>query len=264
MSLGSIGERVLPKSIFRTLSREYMKWKYRGKRLECPICGHSFEHFLPGGFDFPVLKDLDVIGAGFREEVRCPHCDSNDRERLVYLFLRSRAQLYTNGGSIFHVAPEKSLQRFLKKIPRINHISVDINSPHADQVMDIRKIEYPDETFDVVICNHVLEHIPEDDIAMKELFRVLKHQGFAIIQVPIARGIEKTIEDPSVTEPRERERLFGQYDHVRIYSDKDYIHRLEDAGFWVERVPVNDIADASEIQKFSLNPREVLYFCRKV
>lgn len=264
MSLGSIGERILPKSVFRTLSREYMKWKYRGTRLKCPMCEHSFEHFLPGGFNFPVLQELDVVGAGFREEVRCPHCDSNDRERLVYLFLRSHTRLYTDGGSILHVAPEKSLQLFLKKIPRINHISVDINSPQADQSMDIRKIVYPDGKFDVVICNHVLEHIPEDGVAMRELFRVLKPRGFAILQVPIANNLSKTVEDPSITDPRERERLFGQYDHVRIYSDKDYTRRLETAGFSVERIPATVIADASEIQNFSLNPREVLYFCRKV
>lgn len=241
-----------------------MKWKYRGDQLLCPLCGKTFSRFLPGGFDFPVLKTLDVIGAGYRENAKCIQCDSSDRERLVYLYLEKQGYVGpTARYAVLHIAPEKSLQRLLKGLSGVLHISVDIASPLADEKMDILHLRFPDNEFDVVICNHVLEHISEDIHAMREIFRVLKPGGRAILQVPIANNASQTIEDDKVVTEKEREERFGQKDHVRIYVERDYIERLEQAGFLVERVLSTSFLNPKQIATHALNPCEVLYIGRK-
>jgi ubiquinone/menaquinone biosynthesis C-methylase UbiE len=147
--------------------------------------------------------------------------------------------------------------------PSIDYRSADISSPLAMDKVDIAKFKYEDNSFDVIICCHVLEHVPDDRKAMSELYRVLKPGGWAILQVPISLSLEKTYEDPTVATPKERERAFGQCDHFRIYG-RDYIDRLESAGFSVDVYNITKEFGESFVNKHSLIKNEDIYICSKL
>ena len=148
----------------------------------------------------------------------------------------------------------------LKKLAHLDYITADLYKKAMVKV-DITDIQYPDDSFNIVYCSHVLEHIDDDRLAMRELYRVLKPQGWAVLMVPIAG--EKTLEDPSVTDPVERERLFGQHNHVRQYGT-DFKERLEEAGFNVRAMYPVDIVPAEEMKRFSIPASEhPVYFCTK-
>jgi ubiquinone/menaquinone biosynthesis C-methylase UbiE/glycosyltransferase involved in cell wall biosynthesis len=236
--------------------------EYVGPELYCPFCQRYSAKFLPAGLDIPVLKEKNVVGAGYRLNATCPCCHSMDRERLVYLYLRNKSGLFDKNLKVLHVAPEKNLQRVLMAQPNIDYISADIDSPLAMLKMDITDIKYKDSSFDVVICNHVLEHIQDDRKAMAELYRVLKPGCWAILQVPISLSLGKTYEDPMITKPEERERVFGQSDHVRIYA-KDYKDRLEKIGFSVEVYSFAKEFGDSAVSKYALLKDENIYICSK-
>lgn len=233
-----------------------------GSTCTCPICSRSYREFYSAGFDFPVLTELDVVGGGLREGVRCPGCNSGDRERLFFLYLQNELKVGTKNVRILHVAPEASVQQFLKSCKNITHESVDLNSPRADKKMDVQSLAYDSGTFDIVICNHVLEHIIDDVRAMRELHRVLKDGGTAILQVPISLKLTETLEDPEVVSESDRERVFGQSDHVRIYA-QDYKDRLVNSGFSVKVIPYAHELGEELTKKYALNPREDLYVCTK-
>lgn len=233
-----------------------------GTKYHCPICNRSYREFYSAGFDFPVLTELDVVGGGFREGVRCPGCNSGDRERLFFLYLQNELKVGTKNLRILHVAPEVAVQKFLKSCKNITHESVDLDSPRADKKMDVQSLTYDSDTFDIVICNHVLEHIIDDGRAMRELHRVLKKGGTAILQVPISLKLTETFEDPSVQSEHDRERVFGQSDHVRIYAG-DYKDRLEKSGFSVLVIPYAQLLGDACTKKYALNPKENLYICTK-
>jgi len=163
---------------------------------------------------------------------------------------------------LLHIAPEKNLQKILKSFSHIKYISGDLNHLVADRKIDITNINFENDYFDFIICNHVLEHIVDDQKAMRELFRVLRPKGFAILQVPISKKAKETFEDFSITSPEEREKYFGQKDHVRIYG-KDYKERLESIGFKVELYDIKKDLSIQDIKKYGLNEEEILYVCRK-
>ena len=263
MKLGKFAEHVFPPSLFRWFSHAYMRVKLFGTTYYCPFCIGGFSKFYPAGFDFPVLKEKDIIGAGLRDNVRCPGCSSSNRERLVYFFLKNEGEISTKTLSVLHVAPEPRLQHYLKCLPNISHESVDIDSKYADKKMDLRSLQYPDAQFDVVICNHVLEHIPEDLLAMGEVFRVLKPGGFAVLQVPISTKLERTFEDFSVVDPKDRERVFGQSDHIRIYSGPDYEARLRKVGFTVEVLDYTGKLGEATMRRYALDSRERIYMAKR-
>jgi len=220
-----------------------------GNQFTCPCCGGSFREFLPTG----------VIT---RQNAQCPRCFSLERHRLIWLYLKNKTNFFTDHLKVLHFAPENCFQNKFKAMPNLDYISTDLESPTAMVKMDITNISYEDNSFDVILCNHVLEHIPDDKKAMKELLRVLKPGGWAILLVPLDLSREKTFEDPSIVSPEERERFFGQRDHVRWYG-QDYQHRLEQAGF---TVTVDDYAKelGSELsKKYSLMEQEDIYFCTK-
>jgi ubiquinone/menaquinone biosynthesis C-methylase UbiE len=160
------------------------------------------------------------------------------------------------------MAPEANLQKVLMAQPNIEYLSADLSSPVAAVQMDITDIEYEDDSFHVVICNHVLEHVPDDRKAMAELYRVLKPEGWAILQVPISLSLNQTYEDPMVISPEEREKVFGQSDHVRIYA-KDYKDRLEQAGFRVKVYSFAKEFGESATHKYGLSKDENIYICSK-
>jgi SAM-dependent methyltransferase len=209
---------------------------------------------VPSGFKEKVLKENKVIGGGYRLNVVCPNCGSGDRERLIYVFLKDN-QLVHKEMKMLHFAPERRLLHSFEK-EGMDYYSADLESPLARIKMDVGKINFPDSYFDAIICNHVLEHVLDDQNAIKELCRVLKPDGWAILQVPYSPILAETFEDPSVISRSERRKVFGQFDHVRIYG-KDYVNRLQSGGFRVEEKKL----DVASTKKFALNDEEPIFFC---
>jgi len=241
---------------------------YHGSTVECPICNHGFRKMLPGGFHAEVINKLEVIGAGYRLHNICPYCLSTDRDRLVFLYLKNRTQFFNISNRVLHISPEPSLYRVLKKATNLTYLmgtkyAEGSYYPAGISFFDLLSIPYPDNNFDVIICNHVLEHIEDDKQATSELFRVLKPGGYAILQVPISNKIEKTIEDFTIIKPEERHEAFGQFDHVRVYGP-DYKERLEAVGFFVtKQSPYTQEWNINHLTKYALNKKEELYIAHK-
>ena len=220
---------------------------YIGNRYICPCCGWRFRKLLP-------------YGNRKRPNVGCPRCNSAERHRLLWLYLKNKTNLFSDNLKVLHFAPEYIFQKTLRFMS--NLISVDLNSPLAMVKMNITNISYQDNTFDVILCSHVLEHVIDDQKAMRELFRVIKPGGWAILQVPLSNESDKTFEDPSIVSPRYREHIFGQKDHVRIYG-RDYKDRLEKAGFTVKVDGYVKELESDRIRKYGLIVDENIYFCTK-
>jgi SAM-dependent methyltransferase len=195
----------------------------------------------------------------------CPKCYSTDRERLIYWCITKKSNILNSSKNIrlLHIAPEKNLQKILKSFSNIEYVSGDFNPLiNCDVILDITDIKFKDNFFDVIICNHVLEHVKDDQKAMHELFRVLKPKGIAILQVPISKTARETFGDFSMTTPEGREKYFGQKDHVRIYG-QDYKNRLESVGFKLDLYGINKGLSIKEIKRLGLNQEEILYVCQK-
>ena len=236
--------------------------RYSGGQRACHLCERRVRGFQPDGLDMPVLKEQHVIGGGYRADYACPFCLSSDRERLVYSYLQRETQLLQGGGRLLHIAAEKQLQRILCQVPGLQYMTADIERPRNQLRMDLVAIPCADNSFDAILCNHVLEHVSDDAIAMAELRRVLKPTGFAILQVPIAPDLTHTAEDPNLSSPAQREQAYGQADHVRLYG-RDYPERLKAAGFQVECFSPTETYGSELVYKYGLLPQEVLYVCRK-
>jgi SAM-dependent methyltransferase len=253
---------LLPKYLRWPVKRAALRIKYRGDQYYCPVCDSNTNIQFTLGFDFPVLKDKRVVGAGKRT-VLCPVCNSSDRIRLIYLFLKYETPLFSKPHHLLHIAPEPSLQRIFENSKSIQYLTADLNPEGVMETMDITHIDHPDNTFDAIICNHVLEHIEEDSLAMQELLRVLKPGGWAILQVPLSCVLEKTFEDTTVRSEQEREKIFGQKDHVRIYG-KDYVDRLKLAGFTVQTFDWTKESNPTFHKPgLNINPEEVIFYCQK-
>lgn len=228
-------------------------WLYAGRRFACPCCDGRFRGFR-----------VYETEAG-RREAMCPRCGALGRHRVDWLFLRDHVGLPRAERKIrlLHVAPEYALQRRLAEYPSVIYVSADLDSAMAMERMDVTDIGYDDDSFDAIVCNHVLEHVPDDRKALNELNRVLKPGGWAMLQVPLDHDRERTLEDPSVTGEAERTRLFGQHDHVRLYG-RDYKERLEEAGFSVTVEPYAKKLPAPVVAGQRLDLDEEIYFCRKL
>lgn len=221
---------------------------YRGDRRYCPLCERSVRTFLTFG-DPP------------RRDVRCPICGSFERHRLDWLFLTRNTNLLDGTPKrLLHIAPERCVARMFRQVDQLDYLSADLTKRKAMVRMDITDIHYPDNSFSAIYCSHVLEHVPADRKAMSEFFRVLKPGGWALLQVPITD--EKTFEDPRVTDPRERKRQFGQWDHVRRCGP-DYVDRLRDAGFNAKTVRASDFLDAADAERMRIGDNELIFFCTK-
>jgi SAM-dependent methyltransferase len=273
IGLRRIAKRLAPSRYHPRLRRMREGWRWLANRTvagcfprhydrECPFCRWRFHRFLPGGIDAPVLREHHVIGGGYRQNMMCPYCESIDRERLIYLYLKTKTTVLSQSLSVLHVAPEECLQRVFLSRPNIQYVSADLESPLAMVRMDITRIHSAANTFDVIICNHVFEHVRDDRRAMAELLRVLKPGGFAILQVPLSLTASATIEDPKVTSPEERLRVFGQRDHVRLYAS-DYQDRLQTVGFSVELWSAADEYGERFVRTYCLLRKERLYIGRK-
>lgn len=222
---------------------------YYGKGRFCPVCGKSSRRF----------RQFGIVP---RENARCVHCGALERHRFLWLFVSTRTDLFDGTAKrMLHVAPELCLESRLRQPLGDNYLSADLFSARAMVKMDITNIEYPDQSFDVIYCSQVLEHVQDDRKAIREFCRVLKSDGWAILLVPITA--EETFEDSSIVEPEERVRAFGQADHVRRYGP-DYVDRLHEAGFSVEVTKVNDLVQNDEAIRMGLTSAAgEIYYCTK-
>lgn len=247
------------------LSHAYQKFHREnlGGKYQCNFCLHTYKALLPDGLDFPVIEEYEILGAGKRPNTMCPHCQSKDRIRMIYEFIRRKTDLLEEPNRFLHIAPENNLKAVFQEQLKGEYINGDMNPNHADKIIDITCIEYNPNYFDAILCNHVLEHITDDDVAMSELYRVLKPNGWAILQVPVSMNHSGTFEDPAITSEAEREEFFGQLDHVRIYGHQDYVARLKKAGFRVELIYPKEYLREEEIEKYAINPDEFIFYCRK-
>jgi SAM-dependent methyltransferase len=220
---------------------------YAGKGVTCPVCGKSFRKFLPYGRINP------------RPNALCPNCMSLERHRLIWLNLKSKSDFFEKKHKVLHVAPEACFIKRFEKIHADGYITADLESPLAKVKMDIHQIPFPDNTFDYVLCNHVLEHVRDDVKAMSEINRVLKKGATAIMQVPLYFPLpDKTFEDFSDMDRKERERIFGQDDHVRKFG-KDFPERIRAAGLEsVQDEFINSFSDEDRY-KFGLTKGEIIY-----
>jgi hypothetical protein len=217
----SILTRFVPRRYLQRISHFILRIVavfYIGNKKECPVCHHKFRKLLPYG---RIVKRTNAL---------CPACLSLERHRLIWLFLERDTDFFLAELKVLHVAPEYCFIKRFKRLPNLDYTTGDLESPLADVKMDIREIPFGDNTFDAVICNHTLEHVIEDMQAMQEFHRVLKPGGWGVLNSPINEKRDVTYEDASITEPAEREKHFGQRDHVREYG-LDYTDRLTQAGF---------------------------------
>lgn len=253
---------VFPHRLLKELKLSVRRIRYFGNKYYCPICKSKIRVLNPTGYDLPVIKEKQIVGGGYRHAI-CPVCESSDRVRLLYLFLKNRTNFLSKKIRLLHVAPEPPLEYVLKHQKNINYLTTDMDPGNVMEQMDITHIQYPENSFDAIICNHVLEHIPDDHKAMSEVYRVLKSSSWAILQVPFSKILNKTFEDPTVITLENRERIFGQTDHVRIYG-QDYSDRLRRAGFDVEEYKWPDDTDLDNSNnRFGLNKEEVVFYCKK-
>lgn len=226
---------------------------YRGNRVKCPVCEHSFRKFLPYG-----------RGKSARPNALCPHCQSLERHRLIWLYLQEKTDFFKKKYHFLHIAPEICFLKRFEKMPLLDYLTADLESPLAKIKMDVHKMPFEDNTFDALMCNHVLEHVEDDIKALREMYRVLKPGGWAILQVPMMKaGLKVTYEDKSITSPSERFKAFGQEDHVRMYGE-DYGQRLELGGFSVTEDQFAFELRRETIEQYALPAKEIIYFCRKL
>lgn len=257
-------KKMIPVELRPRIRAIYWKIYYFGFKYKCTFCYAHLRAFQPFGLKFPVLEEKKVIGGGHRLSVSCPVCGSLDRERLLYLYLLHKTGVFGTPLKLLHVAPEARLGEILKIKTNIDYLTSDISGKNVMVKMDITDIRFPDETFDAIICNHVLEHIIDDHKAMSELYRTLKRGGWAILQVPISLTLNNTFEDCTILTETCREEAFGQNDHVRIYA-KDYKDRLKQVGFKVSVFNwISEIENFGGRENlFGLNEEEGVYFVTK-
>ena len=222
---------------------------YAGNKVQCPISGKTYRKFLP-------------YGRVPRPNALSPDSLSLERHRLMWLYLQDRTNFFTAKLKVLHIAPEHCFLKKFESMNNLDYITADLESPLAKVKMDVHDIPFPENTFDVVFCNHVMEHVDNDIRAMQEIHRVMKPGGWAIIQSPMDPGKEKTFEDTSLKTPEDRERVHGQSDHVRTYG-RDYPERLRKAGFKVKEDTYVMELDKAKVERYALPSEEIIYLCKK-
>jgi predicted SAM-dependent methyltransferase len=243
----------IPRPLLIRLSyivRPVLAFVLRGKKYTDPIDDKSFKYFLPYGYGKQ------------RPNVLSPSTLSLERHRLLWLYLKNETDFFTSNKKVLHFAPEQAFYKRFRQLKNLDYTTTDLLSPLADVKADICDLPFEDNTYDVILCNHVLEHIPDDTKAMQELYRVLKPNGIAILQIPQDLNRETTFEDNTITDKKERAEIFGQYDHVRIYG-RDYFDKLRSIGFKVEEVDYTSKLSSEKIDKYRLAKGEIIPVCYK-
>jgi SAM-dependent methyltransferase len=246
---------VLPYSAFyalRDCKKSFQKLYFKGDNVYCACCGSSFSAFAP----FGVPRSPNRL---------CLQCDSLERHRLLWMFLEKRTDLFSSPYRLLHVAPERVFFHKFKKMRSISYYPVDLTPkeyPAGTKFLDLLDPGLPDHSFDAIICNHVFQYIVDDRKAIKNVYRMLAPGGWAILQVPIDWDREVSFEDYTITDPKERERVYGLSGHVRWYG-RDYERKLKEMGF---RVSMNDfISEFSpeETARYGFWKGEKIFYCRK-
>lgn len=232
------------------MARPVLAFFLKGNAFTDPIDGKSFKSFLPYGY------------GNQRNNVLSPSTLSLERHRLLWLYLKNETDFFTAPKKVLHFAPEQAFYKRFRKMKNLDYVTTDLNSPLADVKADICNLPFKDNEFDIIFCNHVLEHIPDDTKAMQELYRIMKPGGYGIFQIPQDLSRAKTFEDDSITDRKERAKIFGQYDHVRIYG-LDYFDKLRSIGFSVEEVDYTAQLSDAEVTRFCLAKGEIIPLVRK-
>ncbi len=227
------------------LARPILAFFLKGKRYTDPIDGKQFKTFLPYGYGKQ------------RPNVLSPSTLSLERHRLLWLYLKNETDFFTADNKVLHFAPEQAFHKRFKNLKNLDYTTTDLLSPLADVKADICNLPFKNNSYDVILCNHVLEHIPDDTKAMRELYRVMKPGGWGIFQIPQDLNRELTFEDDTITDKKERTKIFGQYDHVRVYG-RDYFDRLRSVGFKVKEVDYTSDLSEMDIDKYRLAKGEVI------
>jgi SAM-dependent methyltransferase len=238
---------LVPARMRRFVLRRLRLIIYRGGGVECPCCGGRFSRWMPG--------------LSHRATRVCPRCGAQERHRALWLYMRERTDLFSRNISILHWAPEYALQRSLSELPNAFYVSADLEGDEAMQHMDITDVPFKDDAFDLIICVHVLEHVPDDRRAMREMARVLRPGGQAMILVPIVLE-QPTLEDPAIATPEQRKLHYWQEDHVRLYGG-DFRDRLAEEGFDVTVDSWIRTLDQATLDRYGLFPLEDVYVCAK-
>ena len=224
---------------------------FRGKKYTDPIDDSNYSKFLSYGYKI------------VRKNALCPGTLSLERHRLLWLYLDRETNFLSSNLKVLHVAPEQVFYKKFKKLKNWEYFTFDLNSPIADIKGDLTSTNFKDESFDLIICNHVLEHIEDDKSALDEMYRILKYNGISILQVPINVKRENTFEDLSIKSKIQREKYFGQYDHVREYG-LDFKDRVEQAGFKVEMINYSKKISQDLILKYGLMKDDLIPIGKKL
>lgn len=244
---------IVPRPILIRLSyivRPILAWYLKGNTFTDPIDGKSFKTFLPYGY------------AKQRNNVLSPSTLSLERHRLLWLYLKNETDFFSTPKKVLHFAPEQAFYKRFRRQENLDYTTTDLESPLADVKADICNLPFKDNSFDIILCNHVLEHIPDDTKAMKELYRILKPGGMGIFQIPQDLSRATTFQDDTITDPKERTLIFGQYDHVRVYG-RDYFDKLRSIGFTVLEENYTKKLSKAEIEKYCLADGEIIPICFK-
>ncbi len=245
---------IIPRPLLIRLSyliRPFLVFFLKGDKFTDPIDGKSFKTFLPYGYGKQ------------RNNVLSPSTLSLERHRLLWLYLQNETNFFsedTESSSalrVLHFAPEQAFYKRFRNMSNLDYVTTDLNSPLADIKADICNLPFKDDEFDVILCNHVLEHIPDDTKAMQELYRVLKVGGMGVFQIPQDLNRDVTFEDDSITDKKERAKIFGQYDHVRVYG-RNYFDKLRGIGFKVEEVDYTASLSEESIERYCLAKGEII------
>lgn len=248
-----IALNIIPRPLLIRLSyviRPLVALTLKGNRFTDPIDNKSFRSFLDYGY---VVQ---------RKNVLSPSTLSLERHRLLWLYLKNETSFFTKPLKVLHFAPEQCFLKRFRALNNLEYTTTDLLSPIADVKADICNLPFEDNSYDVILCNHVLEHIPDDTKAMQELYRVMKPGGWGVFQVPQDLNRDITFEDNTIIDRKERTKIFGQYDHVRIYG-RDYFNKLRSIGFKVEEVAYATSFTDAEIKKYCLPKGELIPLVRK-
>jgi SAM-dependent methyltransferase len=249
-ALKGLVKKILPESVMNEIEFPLRSLYYpfvAGTGNTCPCCRRAYRKFIP------------IDHHGFEDDL-CPGCGSLSRTRLLWLYLEKN-QIVEEPKQVLHFSPHKYLRKILVKRLGSTYLDTNFDSKRCRHQFDICALPLKDSSQDLVVAYHIFEHIPEDRLAMSECFRVLKSKSVMLCQVPWNEG--QTLEDPSITDPNERLRLFGQEDHVRYYGKEDFVQRLSSAGFQVSEVVAREFCSEEELRQMSLKSEEVIFHCRK-